>query len=255
MTQNEPEILLEAVLEIGRRMVQCGAEVRRAESAIDRMCAAYGCQRREVFATTTQILASIKDREGRHYRQSVRIFFTGNDLGGLESLDGLTDRLCADIPPAAEIGQYLDKIPAAKRRLAPELAGYMLAAGGFAVFFGGTLLDGAAASIIGASAVAMDRILRLGTMHRIMYAFIACFAAGALSHFFVRLGFAVHADKVMIGAVMLFIPALAIVNGVQEMFHRDIMTGLFRLIEALLSAFAIAAGFALSIMLFGRGLP
>lgn len=50
---------------------------------------------------------------------------------------------------------------------------------------------------------------------------------------------------------MLFIPGLIVVNSVKEMFTRDIVTGLYKLIEAALITVAIAAGFGLSFVLFG----
>lgn len=55
----------------------------------------------------------------------------------------------------------------------------------------------------------------------------------------------------MIGDIMLFIPGLVIVNGVREFFYADILTGLYRLVEALLIAGAIAAGYAVSLMMGG----
>lgn len=253
MTPDESESFLESALEIGRRMIRSGAEVRRAEDAVSRLSAAYGFDSSEVFATTTQMLATIKDREGRHYTQSVRIFFTANDLGELESLDELMRSLCAGVPPVSEIRNHLKRCSKPNRPLAADLAGHVLAAGAFAVFFGGTLSDGLSAALIAVAVVAMDRVFRLRNMHRILHTVIACFISGCLSLALVRLGLGSNADKVMIGVIMLFIPALAAVNGVQEMFHRDIMTGLFRLTEALLAALAIAIGFAASIMLLGGG--
>ena len=59
----------------------------------------------------------------------------------------------------------------------------------------------------------------------------------------------------MIGDVMLFIPGLSLVNGVRELFYRDILTGVYRLVEAIILAVAIASGFGVAIYLFGGVLP
>lgn len=56
----------------------------------------------------------------------------------------------------------------------------------------------------------------------------------------------------MIGDIMLFIPGLVIVNGVREFFYADILTGVYRLIEALLIAGAIAVGYAVSLVIGGQ---
>ena len=60
-----------------------------------------------------------------------------------------------------------------------------------------------------------------------------------------------QADKIMIGDIMLLIPGLLLVNAIKEMFNRDIVTGLYRLIEAVLVALAIAGGYALAFLVMG----
>ena len=58
-------------------------------------------------------------------------------------------------------------------------------------------------------------------------------------------------EMVVIGGIMLFIPGLALVNGVREMFYADILTGVYRVIEACLGAGAIAVGYAAALMIGG----
>ncbi|MDY4171562.1 MAG: threonine/serine exporter family protein, partial [Evtepia sp.] len=67
----------------------------------------------------------------------------------------------------------------------------------------------------------------------------------------VGVGFGINLDRIMIGDIMLFIPGLTIVNGVREFFYADILTGVYRLIEALLMAGAIAVGYAAALMMGG----
>ena len=85
-----------------------------------------------------------------------------------------------------------------------------------------------------------------------IYTAVACFLAGLLAQLCLWLGFGNNLDRVMIGDIMLFIPGLVIVNGVREFFYADILTGVYRLIEALLIAGAIALGYAVALMLGGR---
>lgn len=80
---------------------------------------------------------------------------------------------------------------------------------------------------------------------------INCFLVGCLVIVSVELGIGHNMDKIMIGNVMLFIPTLAIVNGAKDIFYRDIITGIYRIIEGLLTGVAVAFGFGLSIILLG----
>ena len=55
----------------------------------------------------------------------------------------------------------------------------------------------------------------------------------------------------MMGGIMLLIPGIAMTNAVRDMLIGDIATGMLRLTNAVLTAAAIACGFALSIILLG----
>ena len=58
----------------------------------------------------------------------------------------------------------------------------------------------------------------------------------------------------MIGDIMLLIPGLLLVNSIKEMLNRDVVTGLYRFVEAVFVAVAIAGGFALSVLIIGGAL-
>lgn len=85
----------------------------------------------------------------------------------------------------------------------------------------------------------------------VIYTFVAGFVSGLLALGLTRLGLGHQADKIMIGDIMLLIPGLLLVNAIKEMFNRDIVTGLYRLIEAVLVALAIAGGYALAFLVMG----
>ena len=60
-----------------------------------------------------------------------------------------------------------------------------------------------------------------------------------------------HADKIMIGDIMLLIPGMVMTNSVRDILVGDTISGVMRFIESLLWAGAIACGFMLSISLIG----
>ena len=80
-----------------------------------------------------------------------------------------------------------------------------------------------------------------------------CFLSGLLAQGVAALVPGLKLDMVVIGDIMLFIPGLSMVNGVRELFYADILTGIYRIIEAFLGAGAIALGYAAA-MLIGGGL-
>jgi uncharacterized membrane protein YjjP (DUF1212 family) len=59
-------------------------------------------------------------------------------------------------------------------------------------------------------------------------------------------------DKIMIGDIMLLIPGLMSTNAIRDVLIGDTLSGIIRLIAALLLAAALALGFMGAIILFGR---
>lgn len=252
MTRKDWEALVEYTLNIGRQMLECGAEAWRAENTMARIFRAYGLEVQDAHVLATQAAVTVKTPEGEHYTSTCMILpeKTGTDLERLEILNAAAREICQAPPP-------VDRLPLVLRRPAArwswrELAGYVLGSGAFAVFFGGSLLDGMASGTIGGIVYVMEQVRRVHRQNKVIYTAVACFLAGLLAQLCLWLGFGNNLDRVMIGDIMLFIPGLVIVNGVREFFYADILTGVYRLIEALLIAGAIALGYAVALMLGGR---
>ena len=252
MTRQELEYLVEYTLNIGRQMMECGAEGWRAENTMARICRAYGLEVLDAHVMATQAAVTVKTPEGVHYTSTCMILpdKTGTDLERLELLNAASRHICQE-PPAMEDLPLAMKRPAVRWSWR-ELLGYVVAAGAFAVFFGGSVLDGLASGFVGGLIYLMEQVRRVHHQNRIIYTAVACFLSGLLALGCVGVGFGTDLDRIMIGDIMLFIPGLAMVNGVREFFYADILTGIYRLIEAMLIAGAIALGYAVALMMGGR---
>ena len=56
---------------------------------------------------------------------------------------------------------------------------------------------------------------------------------------------AIHTDKIIIGAIMLLVPGIAITNVMRDVIIGDFMTAISKLAEVLIVAMAIAVGIAI----------
>lgn len=251
MNDKECELFLEDVLELGKRYVQTGAEVKRVEDSIRRIFVAYGFENVEIYAVTSLVLASIKNSEGKHFTQSIRVYSGSTDLGRLEEINAQIRDICENTPDVYELDRQIKGYTKPKPKPIIKCLGYMLAAGGFAVFFGGNFYDGIASALIAIAIYLMDYNFRIRNINNIVYCFVASFLSGCLAILAVHFGIGDNVDKVMIGDIMLFIPGLLMVNAIKEMFNRDTITGLYRFVEAIFVAVAIAGGFAVSALSLG----
>lgn len=251
MTRLEWEALVEYTLDLGRQMMECGAEAWRADNTMARIFRAYGLEILDTHTMATQTAVTVKFPDGSHYTSTCMIQpdKTGTDLQRLEIINAAARHICETPPAVEDLPLSLDSF--APRWSWPELAGYLLGAGPFAIFFGGGLLDGIVASLIAGVIYLMEQFRRLHRQHKTIYTVVACFLAGLLARACAGLSSNLHLDWIMIGDIMIFIPGLSLVNGVRELFYTDILTGIYRMTEAVLGAGAIAVGYAAALMIGG----
>lgn len=246
--------LLQAILDIAEEMLVCGAEVSRVEDSIERMCTAYHCTRVNAFIITSNIQVTMEDPDGEIVTQIRRIVRSDVNFDKLDYLNDLSRYICRETPDVPQIRHKFDSVMARKSHpLWIDYLGAALIAGGFAVFFGGNIEDGAASAVLGMIMLTMMKFMGRYEKNQLAMMFIISFMAGLFTILMMTAGFGEHKDKIMIGGIMLLIPGIAMTNSVRDMLTGDIVTGMLRLTNSLLQAAAIACGFALSLMVTGGG--
>ncbi len=254
MVTTEHNKFLEAIITLARGLIQSGAEMWRVEDSLTRILRAYQFVESEVYASSSLIVVTIKTSDGEYFTQSARVGQLGNNFALMEELNGLSRRICTVQLSPEEILEKVDNILLKGTSDIYMLTGHILAVVGFTLFFGGTLLDALAASLIGVLVFLVKKIPVVKKINYLFFVLIMNIITCSLAIFSVKIGFANNTAMVIIGTVMLFIPALSLMNGVRDMFNRDIISGLFRIIEGSLIAVSIAAGTGVSILMFGGGL-
>lgn len=250
----DPDAFLRVILCLGRAMITCGSEIRRVEDTMSRILTAYGITEYDLHSIASQIVITYRAPDGRHYTQSVRVGIPSNNLGKLEKYNAYARQICRETPEVSEIEKMLASVPDTpygKYARFIEWLGYLLGAGGFCMFFGGSLRDALAACCIACVIFGMDHYLQLRSVNQFLYTLTASLTAGCLSILLVRLSVGEKVDHVMMGTIMLFIPTLNMTNGIRELLNADIMTGFRRFSEALIVALAIAIGYVVSVTWLG----
>lgn len=244
--------ILAIALNVGAEILRAGGEIHRVEDTVTRICRAYGAEVVDVFAITSLITAEVRMPDGSYATMNRRVPSTYNHLARLEALNALSRTICASPISASEVDARLEQIRL--YRPVPEWLCYiggMLATGGFAVFFGGTILDGLAAAAIAFFLTLFARLrpLRINSMVKSL---ISSFAAGVLSVLCVKVGFGDHVDKIIIGTIMLEIPGLSFGNALRDLLCGDTLAGTMRLIQAILQTLMIALGYMAALVLFNQ---
>lgn len=143
--------LLQTILDIAEEMLVAGAEVNRVEDSIERMVSAYDCpwDRVNAFITTTNIQVTFEDPNGSIITQIRRVKRSDTNFDRLDYLNNLSRYICTYKPDIAEMREkYLEVM---NRQVNPLWLKYLsgiMVAGGFTIFFGGSIFDGLISSIV-----------------------------------------------------------------------------------------------------------
>jgi uncharacterized membrane protein YjjP (DUF1212 family) len=119
------------------------------------------------------------------------------------------------------------------------------------VFFGGSLIDGAVAALFALLICALQEKLLPISMNQLSFNLICSVIVGVLTGICTNFLTFLHMDKIMIGYIMLLIPGLAMTNAVRNVLVGNTISGIMRLIEAVLWATALALGFMIAMFLTG----
>ena len=234
----QPEVLLHCLMDIAEALLAVGAEVNRVEDTLTRMGTAYGAVRMNAFVITSSIVVTMT-------------LPSGTDFTVLEALNDLSRRCCADPIPLDELRREVAQITAETPKPLLVYLGSALAAGSCALFFGGSMTDGLVAALFGLVICRLQRHFGPQCPNRLVFNLLSALAVGisiTLCAFFLP---ELHADKILIGDIMLLIPGLAMTNAVRDTMVGSPISGAMRLIETLLWAGALAMGFMSAFLLMG----
>lgn len=248
------EKVLDLSLQIGVGLISSGGSVSRAETAVDRICTAYGAEEVNVAAFASMITASIRTPDGHDYSFMKRVYSTSNNLALLEKFNQLSRDICANKYPvdeALKMSYDLYKKPSKNKWIA--IGGASLVAGAFSVFFGGTIEDFLPALLVAFAMSGLSELLSKRSLNVYATTFLLAVVGGMLSislcKLFNLMGLNCHGGMVMTGTIMILIPGLLTTNAVRDMFTGDLMSGTFLLLNGLLLTVVIAAGYGVSMII------
>ena len=245
------DFVLSKALNIAEAILKCGGEPHRIEDTVERICIAYGAENADVFALPSLIVAGIRMPDGTHSTQMRRVLKNENNMFRLDLANDISRKVCSYEIPLEDVDSKIAQI-GTKEPYNPLwlYIGSILAAGGFAVFFGGTIIDCFAAMICGSFVTLLNRH-RIKFINPLIHTVITSFIAGIAALLLNKFGIGDNSDMIMIGTIMLLIPGLSFGNAIRDLMFGDIISGIFQFVQATLIAVMVAFGFAAAGFVFG----
>ena len=249
--ENDTDRLLCVVLDIGEHMLRNGGEVHRVEDTMERVCRAYGVAHVEVFVITSLLMAAIRMPDGSYSSQIRRVYGVSKDLSKIEEFNRISRRICKEKPSFDDVEKWIYQA----KRVKPyssffAVAGSALMSGAFCVFFGGNARDGIAATIVGMLIGILGYFT--GKKANVMAkAIVESFFLALFSIISVAVGLGENIQYVTIGAIMLVIPGLDFGNSLRDLMYGNLISGVLRMLQSVVTAVIIALGYLAAMFLLG----
>lgn len=233
--------ILRLALYAGEIMLKNGAETYRVEDTIIRICKSKNLNHISAFVTPTVIMISDDRFDGYSFIKSIKSRNT--DLNKISMINDFSREFTLhnlDVKESLNELKKIDKAPSYKTITKMIWAG--IASGMFATLFGGKASDFMVAFFISMIAmVSFEKLERLSETSFLANV-AASFIIGILAIIVRRTGFGNSLDMVIVGSIMPLLPGVALTNGIRDFISGDLISGVSRVSEALITAISIAVG-------------
>lgn len=245
------EMLLEFTVSLANKLQACGAETYRVEDTIVRIINAYGVEKVDTFVIPSCIMASLEPDDGPVITKIRRLKSGSTLLDGIERYSALCRRICAEKPDMETARKWLRETEKSVCRYTSFI--YYLSAFfigfGFGIFFGGSLLEAAAAGVCCTATGAAIRFSEKLNTNTFFTSFACSFILAFIANVFAAIGFGKNADIVVIGALMVLVPGFLFTNSLRDVIYGDTMSGINRLVQVLIIAAALVIGTSAAVSL------
>lgn len=246
---DQAQLAMDAASLAAQTILECSGEIYRAEETAIRMCEAFGLEKVEIICFPTGFTLHAMAKEMGSLTRIKRVKERSIQLQTLDDVNSISRASCQGLLTAPEaLGALMALRDAPKPPEISKVLTFAIAAAFFSVMFGGGvhefILTAIAGALVQMVSPLLTRLRAPSTLVSIAGGFIAASSTLALIYLFGG-----NQEAIITGAIMPLLPGLAITNAVRDTMRGDLVSGMARTTEALLTAILIAAGVAIALML------
>lgn len=247
------KLLVETAVLAGEIMLSSGAETYRVEDTMGHILKTSKCESIEALALMTGIIATISSDEMEH---PITVMRTINDrntnLANIIKVNDISRKYCGGMLSLEEAYAQLKGV---HQKLYSSTVFNIATAGiamGFAMMFGGSMMDVLATVFVGAFLAFCIFFGKKIKMNSILADVFSCAGIAIAAMGIKTFGLPeIDMDIVIISAIMPVVPGVAITNAIRDTLQGDYLSGCARILEAFLKAASIAIGIGIGMALFG----
>lgn len=246
--------VVDLALKTGELLLQCGGEIFRVEETITRICNRFYVDKIDIFVLSHGIFISARNGENDAYTRVRDVPLAGADLTVVTALNDLSRNISAGDVNLDEAFEKLDEI---ERRKGPDAKKLVLASGLGSAFFGyllgATFLESTFAFFIGIIMYIWVIYAKNRGITKIIINIIAGMIITILALACTYLPIeGIKVGGMIIGAIMPLVPGLAFINAIRDIADSDFISGIVRMIDALLVFVYIAIGVGVTLAIYNN---
>ena len=247
------KMLADTAMLAGEIMLCSGAETYRVEDTMNHILKTSNIESTQAIAMMTGLLVTLNDSSmSQPVTLMRRVSERSTNISNIMRVNDISRRYCEG---KISLEEAYNELQSAKgkqyKRTLYNLATVGIAVG-FTIMFGGSLRDVIAATIVGS---ALACVITLGKIMKVNSIIINVLSGMGISMLAVVIQkYLLHdiaTDIVIVGSIMPIVPGVAITNAIRDTLQGDYLSGSARILEALLTAIAIAVGAGLGMLLTG----
>ena len=243
--------VLDICLTAGRLMIEGGSEMYRVEDTMLRIARNADINDPRVFATPTCVFMSL---DGGKLSQMKQIRDRNINLELVDRVNELSREFATKKIDLSELkNRIIEVANAPSFPMWMQIIGAAVLSATLMVFFMDDYdcVDFPGAALVGAIGFWAYYEFKKYTKVRFLSELIAAMIMGVLALGLNYLYPKMIIDNILIGALMTLVPGLAMTNALRDLFMGDLLSGIVRMCEAILSALALGGGVGLVLKFVG----
>ena len=245
--------LLETCLTVGELMIEGGSEMYRVEDTMVRIAKSAGEPDPRVFVVPTGVFMSL---DHGNYCQSILVHERNINLELVDRINSLSRAFADKKITLQEVKKEVTKMAKGDYPNFPiwlQTIGAAILSATLMVLFMNNYdwIDFPAAAIVGAIGFLSFYYFKRFTNVRFLAELVAALIMTVIAAGLVQLFPQMIIDHILTGALMPLVPGLALTNALRDLFKGDILSGMVKICEALLTAFALGGGVGIVLKFLG----
>jgi len=237
-SNNNPAKVIETAAEAGKMLLESGSEISRVEDTMRRISSSLGESEENFFTMGNGIFATSQSKAVVRY-----IPIKGARMDKVVEISNLSHRIRKQSLSLEEVRSELDRIDnLPSKPVWEQLLASIMATIGFGIIFSGSIMDCLASAAAGI--LLWSFYLFLGSkffskaLSNILGGILGSFLCIALH----KMGLGENLGNMIVSTLILLIPGVAFTNGIRDIANEDYLSGMTRMLDALMVFFCLSLG-------------